>query len=77
MVTAYDAPSARIVDRAGAEMILIGEGLHNGDGPLPRRSVYRVQMEPLDSKAHLLAALLTPPPNPAYKVSVSGLCLYK
>lgn len=27
MVTAYDAPSARIVDRAGAEMILIGDSL--------------------------------------------------
>jgi 3-methyl-2-oxobutanoate hydroxymethyltransferase len=27
MVTAYDAPSARVVDRAGADMILVGDSL--------------------------------------------------
>jgi 3-methyl-2-oxobutanoate hydroxymethyltransferase len=29
MVTAYDAPSARIADRAGADMILVGDSLAN------------------------------------------------
>ena len=29
MVTAYDTPSARIADRAGADMILVGDSLAN------------------------------------------------
>ena len=29
MVTAYDAPSARIADRAGADVILVGDSLAN------------------------------------------------
>ncbi|HEY5650012.1 MAG TPA: 3-methyl-2-oxobutanoate hydroxymethyltransferase, partial [Acidimicrobiia bacterium] len=29
MITAYDAPSARIADRAGADIILVGDSLAN------------------------------------------------
>ncbi len=58
MVTAYDAPSARIADRAGADIILVGDSV--GNVVLGRGDTLTVTV---DEMVHHTAAVMTAAPN--------------
>lgn len=58
MVTAYDAPSAHIADRAGADIILVGDSLANV--VLGRGDTLSVT---LDEMVHHVAAVMTAEPD--------------
>jgi len=58
MVTAYDAPSARIADRAGADIILVGDSV--GNVVLGRGDTLSVTV---DDMVHHTAAVMTAAPT--------------
>ena len=60
MVTAYDAPGARIADAAGVDLILVGDSV--GNNVLGYRDSLQVTMEDM---AHHTAAVARAEPGPA------------
>lgn len=55
MVTAYDAPTARIADRAGADIILVGDSVSNV--VLGRETTLEVSMEDMVHHARAVASV--------------------
>ena len=74
MVTAYDAPSARIADRAGADMILVGDTLAHVvlgyDDTLPATMDVMIHHTAAVARAKLGALIVGDMPWLSYHVSV-------